>query len=339
MEASKKQEIPDIYTLDQIERAIITPSFAKDLIHGIEEGFVALEKGEFFACPIQTMGTPPFPFVDTKGYAAQTCVKSGYFKGQEYYVIKVASGGHPMPNSGLMQVYSQKTGKLKAMLLDNGVLTEIRTAAVGSLACKLLGPSSIEKIGILGTGIQARYQLRMLPTVTDCRTVLVWGRTPSRSQELCDELLAEGWDVQVADQADDLLKECDIIVTTTCSREPLLGKDLSVLLNRRKAGLHISCIGSDAPGKMELTPELVAQADFLVADTVVQSFERGEFQVAVRKGLVESDSITSLGSLIESKHLHRQGDGDTRVTIFDSSGVAMQDCVVAQMTFEALNQP
>jgi ornithine cyclodeaminase len=339
MEASKKQEIPDIYTLDQIERAIITPSFAKDLIHGIEEGFVALEKGEFFACPIQTMGTPPFPFVNTQGYAAQTCVKSGYFKGQEYYVIKVASGGHPMPNSGLMQVYSQKTGKLKAMLLDNGFLTEIRTAAVGSLACKLLGPSSIEKIGILGTGIQARYQLRMLPTVTDCRTVLVWGRTPSRSQELCDELLAEGWDVQVADQADDLLKECDLIVTTTCSREPLLGKDLSVLLNRRKAGLHISCIGSDAPGKMELTPELVAQADFLVADTVVQSFERGEFQVAVRKGLVESDSITSLGSLIESKHLHRQGDGDTRVTIFDSSGVAMQDCVVAQMTFEALNQP
>ena len=336
MEPSTKRDIPDIYTLDQIEKVIKTPSFAKDLLHGIEAGFVALEKGEFFACPIQTMGIQPFPFVNTEGYAAQTCVKSGYFKGQEYYAIKVASGGYPMPNSGLMQIYSQKTGKLKAMLLDDGVLTEIRTAAVGCLACKLLGPSSIEKIGILGTGVQARYQLRMLPTVTDCRSVLVWGRTPSKVKEFCDELQAEGWDVQVADQIDDLLKECDLIVTTTCSREPLLGKDLSVLMNRKKAGLHISCIGSDAPGKMELTPELVAKADFLVADSALQSLERGEFQVAVREGLVDSYSITSLGSLIESKHMHRRSDGDTRVTIFDSSGVALQDCVVAQLTFETL---
>jgi ornithine cyclodeaminase len=338
MDASKKQEIPSLYTLEQIEQAIDKPFFAKDLMSGIEQGFLALEKGEFFACPIQTMGIPPFPFVDTPGYAAQTCVKSGYFKGHEYYVIKVASGGYPMPNSGLMQVYSQKTGKLKAILLDDGVLTEIRTAAVGSLACKLLGPSNIETIGIVGTGIQARYQLRMLPTVTDCRSVLVWGRTPSKAQEFREEMSAEGWNIHVADRIDELLKECDLIVTTTSSREPLLGKDLTILSNRKKTGLHISCIGSDAPGKMELTPELVAKANLLVADTVQQTIERGEFQAAVREGLVAPESIVSLGSLIENKQLHRKSEGDSRLTIFDSSGVALQDCVVAQMTFEALNQ-
>lgn len=338
MNVSNKQELPSIYTLEQIETAIAKPSFAKDLIRGIEEGFVALEKGEFFACPIQTMGIPPFPFVETEGYAAQTCVKSGYFKGQEYYVIKVASGGYPMPNSGLMQVYSQSTGKLKAMLLDDGVLTEIRTAAVGSIACKFLGPSIIEVIGLVGTGVQARYQLRMLPTVTNCRTVLVWGRSPIKTQIFVEELSAEGWDIQVTDQIDDLLRECDLIITTTCSREPLLGKDLTCLSARKKKGLHITCIGSDAPGKMELTPDLVAKADLLVADTVQQSCERGEFQVAVRDGWVQQESIISLGKMIENEHLHRKSEDDSRLTIFDSSGIALQDCVVAGMTFKAMHQ-
>lgn len=341
----EKQEIPTIYTLDEIQKVINTPNFATDLIHAIQEGFVALERGEFFACPIQTMGLPPFPFVeDIEGYAAQTCVKSGYFRGQDYYVIKIASGGYPIPNSGLMQIYSQRTGKMKAILLDDGVLTEIRTAAVGSLACQLLGPSIIETIGMVGTGIQARYQLNMLKTVTECRTIHLWGRTTNKVEILRDELLKDGWEtVHIVNDIDDLLKECDVIITTTCSREPLLGKDLTVLSHRKRPGLHISCIGSDAPGKMELSPHLVAKADLLVADTVSQSVERGEFQSAYREGLIpvvdsNSSTLLSLGRLIERKDLHRNDTEDGRFTIFDSSGVALQDCIVAQMTYAALNQ-
>jgi ornithine cyclodeaminase len=335
--ATPRQDIPALYTLDQIEKAIAQPAFSKDLIQGIQDGFLALEKGEFFACPIQTMGIPPFPFVETEGYAAQTCVKSGYFKGQDYYVIKVASGGYPMPtNSGLMQVYSQKTGKLEALLLDDGVLTEIRTAAVGALAAKLLAPKTIETIGVVGTSVQARYQLRMLPTVTDCRRVLVWGRTPSKVQALCEELSQEGWDMQSVDQIDELLKECDLIVTTTCSRESLLGKNLDLLSSRERKGLHITCIGSDAPGKIELDPQLVAKADLLVADTVQQTLERGEFQKSVQDGLVTKESIVSLGMLVEQTDLHRMKNDDHRLTIFDSSGVALQDCVVSHMAYTAL---
>jgi ornithine cyclodeaminase len=125
--SSNQPHIPKLYTLDQINKVISElTSFETDLICGIQEGFVALKQGDFYSCPIQTMGLPPFPFVeDVDGYAAQTCVKSGYFKGQDYYVIKVASGGHPLENSGLMQVYSQKTGQLEALLLDNGILTEL----------------------------------------------------------------------------------------------------------------------------------------------------------------------------------------------------------------------
>jgi ornithine cyclodeaminase len=335
------QHIPKLYTLDQINKVISeSTSFETDLIRGIQEGFVALEQGAFYACPIQTMGLPPFPFVEgVDGYAAQTCVKSGYFKGQDYYVIKVASGGHPMENSGLMQVYSQQTGQLEALLLDNGILTELRTAAVGALAAKLLAPKKIQSIGIVGTGIQARYQLEMLPTVTECRNVLVWGRNVSKANAFRDEMVPKGWQVRIAESTDDLLTECDLIVTTTCAREALLQS--SAMASRKKTtGLHITCIGADAPGKHELDPKLVAKADLLVADTVQQTLERGEFQKAVADGLVERDSIVSLGNLLLANptNLHRKEENDPRLTIFDSSGVALQDCVISQLTYDALRQ-
>lgn len=327
--------IPKIYTLDDINKVIDTPDFGLSLIDAIQSGFVGLENGEFFACPIQTMGLPPFPFVEVDGYASQTCVKSGYFKGGKYYVIKVASGGYPHENSGLMQVFSQKTGKLEALLLDNGILTEVRTAAVGALAAKLLAPKNISCIGILGTGIQARFQLGMLASVTSCRKVHVWGRSPDKAKKLQEEMTAKGWDISIVKEADDLFDECDLIVTTTCAREPVLGTKALDALKKRQRGLHITCIGADAPGKIELDPKLVGQADMLVADTVPQSVERGEYEKAVRDGLVDESKIVPLGKLIGSSGDHRKDD-DSRITIFDSSGVALQDCLVAQMTYDAL---
>lgn len=329
------QNLPSLYALDKIEKAISKPSFSADLIQGIQDGFIALEDGKFFAAPIQTMGIPPFPFLQVEGYAAQTCVKSGYFKNDDYYVIKVASGGNPMPNSGVMQIYSQSTGKLISLLMDEGVLTEIRTAAVGALAAKLMAPKEIRCIGILGTGVQARYQLEMLATVTECRKTLVWGRTQRKAHEFCEEITEKGWDAKLANRADDLLMECDLVITVTCAREPILGLDMDAVTARRKP-LHITCIGADAPGKTELNPALIAKAELLVADTVEQSAERGEFQCAIQEGLVERKQLVSLGHFIQMVDKHRK-EKDNRLTIFDSSGVALQDCVVAQLAYQTLN--
>lgn len=332
--------IPKIYTLDDINKVIHDPDFERNLIDAIQKGFVALKDGEFFACPIQTMGLPPFPFVDVEGYASQTCVKSGYFKGGKYYVIKVASGGYPHENSGLMQVFSQQTGTLESLLLDDGILTEVRTAAVGALAARLLAPKEISCIGILGTGIQARFQLGMLASVTLCRNVRVWGRSPDKAKLFQTEMTAKGWNVSILEQADDLFLECNLIVTTTCAREPVLGTAAAMEnwnKNNKKGGLHITCIGADAPGKMELDPNIVAQADLLVADTVPQSLERGEFECAVKDGLVNATNILPLGKLVGSSDVHRKSE-DSRLTIFDSSGVALQDCIVAEMAYEALKK-
>ena len=104
--------------------------------------------------------------------------------------------------------------------------------------------------------------------------------------------------------------------------------------------LHITCVGSDSTGKKELDDALVATADLLVADSRIQPAERGEFEDAVRSGLVDVGDVVEIGELAHRRMLHRGhgiGDyGDCRLTIFDSSGVAVQDCVIASMVYEAL---
>lgn len=330
---SPQQHVPRIYTLKDIEEVTSLPSFQGALIEAISNGFVSFAQNKFFAAPIQTMGAPPMaPFAKVEGYAAQTCVKSGYFQGNPYYVIKVANGGYPHENSGLMQIYSQTNGRLKAILLDEGVLTELRTAAVGALAAKLLAPKKIHKIGIVGTGVQARYQLGMLERVTDCRDVLVWGRTPENVAKYCQEMREKGWRIESVGNADDLLQQCELIVTTTNSREPILGTTGLAPLK----GALITCIGSDAIGKIELDVSLVERAHILVADDPLQSKEIGEFQSVVGQGTKTLEQIMPLGSVCLSKDFHRDPEDDQSVIIFDSSGIALQDCVVAQMIYEAL---
>jgi ornithine cyclodeaminase len=392
----QQQHIPKIFTLAEIQQAIrgsnnaSNSSFEVNLMNAIQQGFVDLEDGKFFAAPIQTMGLSPFPFVgsrsnseenennnnNNKAYAAQTCVKSGYFVDNPYYVIKVATGGHPLPsNWGCMQVYSQQTGRLQAILLDDGILTEIRTASVGCLAARLLAPSKITKIGMVGTGVQARYQMEYLQkegtVIGDCRTVMIWGRTRSKVEDLFGEYTEKGWTVEVANDCNELLLQCELIITTTSSRTPLLGCD-EVMVDPQgdeeedndvmndstasfaasfwsqfeekvqRTGLHITCVGSDAPGKVELAPNFVTKyGSLLVADTVQQSRERGEFQHVLQNESVAVEQVMSLGQLISQSHLHRQRtmtgiSVDARVTIFDTSGVALQDCIVSEMTYKAL---
>ena len=109
-------------------------------------------------------------------------IKYGYLTDDDYYVIKIASGFYENPklglpsSNGLMLVFEQKTGELRSILLDEGHLTDVRTAVAGAIAARYLAPSNVSRIGILGTGIQARLQLQYLQPVTSCRDVIVCGR-------------------------------------------------------------------------------------------------------------------------------------------------------------------
>jgi ornithine cyclodeaminase len=397
---------PRVVTLSEIEAIVSTDTFAILLIDALLNGFVEYSNGQFNSAPIQTLGAPPLaPFscgsasstatttpgvitpditTATDNYSAQTCVKSGYITNSPYYCIKVASGGLPLPtNSGNIQLYSQTTGQLQVLLCDEGLLTELRTAAAGAVAAKLLAPNLLNAddedndgdgrsngcIGIVGTGIQARYQLRYLKYITTCRKVLIYGRTAVNVQTFITDMSQEGWNISSVSNVDDLLQCCTLIVTTTCAREPYLGigwmgstADLRRCTNQPRP-LHITCIGSDSTGKQEVDNSLILHAQLLVCDSRLQTTERGEYEDVIKRGMIDvNKDVIEIGELAGRKELHRQrkqqvgkhecgstsctdtnnngdnGEEDNRLTIFDSSGVAVQDCVIACMVYEALQQ-
>jgi ornithine cyclodeaminase len=243
-----------ILTLDQIKSAL--PSV--DLMAEIEEGFVAYSQGRAVVPPVGelVLRDPP----------GDVHIKYGYISGDDYYVIKIASGfyeNHKLElptGDGLMLVFSQKTGQLEAILIDEAYLTDIRTAVGGAIAAKYLAPSNVERIGIVGTGTQARLQLEYLAPVTSCRDVLTWGRSENKLDTYQQDMSTQGFNIETTTDAGDIMASCNLIVTTTPATEP-------ILTGQVQPGTHISAIGSDTHDKQELDAEILRQADLVVADS------------------------------------------------------------------------
>jgi ornithine cyclodeaminase len=254
-------------------------------------------------------------------------IKYGYIAGDDYYVIKIASGFFENPkldlpsSNGLMLVFSQKTGTLEAVLLDEGHLTDIRTAVAGAITAKHLAPSSIERIGIVGTGVQARMQLEYLAPVTDCRDVLVWGRNGDKLSAYEQDMSAKGFEVSTTTDADDIIASCSLIVTTTAATSPLLTGQV-------QPGTHITAMGSDTHDKQELHADILQGADLVVADSISQCLERGEIHQALNSNAIAETDLVELGSIIAGDVAGRTSDD--QITVADLTGVAVQDIQIAR---------
>jgi ornithine cyclodeaminase len=317
-----------VLKLDEIKRLIDIPR----LIDEIETGFVLYSEGKVVV--------PPVGFLHFDDPPGDVHIKYGFVSGDEYYVLKMASGFYDNPklglpaSDGLLLVFSQKTGELKLILLDKCWLTDMRTAAAGAVAARHLAAKTIHHIGIVGTGVQARMQLEMLRTVVDCNHCLVWGRDTTKVQVMIDELRAKesvqawGLDIQAAETLDHLVSECNLIVTTTSAKRPL------IRANQVQKGTHITAMGSDDPGKQELEAGLLAKADMVVADSVSQCVHHGECRAAIEDGLIESDSILELGKVIKNPASGRTSED--QITIADLTGVAVQDIQIAKMVDRSL---
>ena len=290
-----------------------------DLMAEIEQGFVAYSQGRAVVPPIGEliMHDPP----------GEVHIKYGYIAGDDYYVIKVASGFFENPkldlpsSNGLMLVFSQKTGALEAVLLDEGHLTDIRTAVAGAITAKHLAPSSIERIGIVGTGVQARLQLEYLAPVTDCRDVLVWGRNGDKLSAYEQDMSAKGFEVSTTTDADDIIASCNLIVTTTSATSPLLSGQV-------RPGTHITAMGSDTHDKQELHADILQGADLVVADSISQCLERGEIHQALNSNAIAETDLVELGSIIAGDVAGRTSDD--QITVADLTGVAVQDIQISK---------
>ena len=218
-----------------------------DVVSAMEEGFIQYSNGLVVVPPVGEL-----LFDDPPG---DVHLKYGYIKKDKYYVIKIASGfyknsllGLPSGN-GLMLVFSQQTGAVEAVLLDEGYLTDIRTAAAGALAAKYFAPKKISGIGIIGTGTQARMQLAFLLKQQDCEEIWLWGRNV-RNANGFKKSLDTDVKVRLAESVTQLAAHCNLIVTTTPSELALLhASDL-------QKGTHITAVGSDTSDKQELESEI-----------------------------------------------------------------------------------
>lgn len=311
-----------IVHLEQIKSAIEGAS----LIPLIEQGFAAYSRGEAVVPPVGEL-----LFDDPPGEAH---IKYGYIRGGAHYVIKVASGfqrnrelGLPT-GLGLMLVFSQKSGVLEAVLLDDGYLTDLRTAVAGAVAAKHLAPKSVHRVGILGAGAQGRLQLLHLGAVTSCREALVW--TPRREEEgpYREALEGSGFEIVFAADAAEVAREANLIVTTTPSEEPLL------MAGDIRPGTHITAVGSDTASKIELDPNILALADVVVVDSLSQSEKRGEVFRAVAAGRLSRSRVIELGSIIDGAPARRD---ETQVSVADLTGVAVQDIQIAQAVLSNLS--
>lgn len=309
-----------VATREQIERALE----GLDLLPMIEQAFAGYSAGKAVVPPVGEL-------LLEKG---EVHIKYGYLRGERYYVIKVASGfysnaelGLPSSN-GLMLVFEQRTGELACVLLDEGRLTDVRTAVAGAVAAKHLAPKRVERIGIVGTGIQAHLQLEYLMPVVTCRDVLVWGRGQAQIDRYVSDMAPLGFRIEGTLRAEDILASCSTVVTTTPSKKPLLhASDV-------QPGTHITAVGADTPEKQELDAAILGRADVVVADSISQCRERGEIHQALQAGSIREDDLVELGDVIAGRAQGRTLD--EQISVVDLTGVAVQDVAIASAVFEAL---
>lgn len=297
-----------------------------DLVAEIEARFIAYSNGRAVVPPVGELLLPD----------GEVHIKYGYLSDDDHYVIKVASGfpdnrhkGLP-PNNGMMLLFSQETGAAEAILLDEGSLTDVRTAVAGAVVAKHLAPSDVSRIGIVGTGVQARLQLRHLEAVTECRDVALWGRNPDRVAQYIAEMGDGPWHISAAPQIVDVAQTCNLIVTTTASREPVLAAtDI-------RPGTHLTAVGSDTPFKQEIDSRVLGDADLVVADSIEQCLLRGEIHKAIAAGHLEAADVRELGDVLSGSSPGRLDGSQT--TVADLTGVAVQDIKIAAAVLASLRR-
>jgi ectoine utilization protein EutC len=293
-----------------------------ELVDRIADAFTALASGGVVMPPILHMALP-----EANG---EVDVKTAWLPGLPSFALKVSPGFFDNPArglpslSGMMMLLSAETGRLEALHLDNGWLTDLRTAAAGAVAARSLAPADARTAGVLGAGTQAGFQIEALTLVRPIDRVLVWARDAARAEAFAEQMGDRlGLDVLPVASPERLVLEADVVVTATPARSPLVVADW---LHR---GLHISAIGADAPDKNELHPAVLARADRLVCDSRVQCAQQGELHHALP---AHPDlEVTELGEITAGRRPGRQSAEE--ITVCDLTGTGVQDTAIALLAY------
>ena len=242
-------------------------------------------------------------------------------------VLGLKAGGywpHNAARRGLINhqstvfLFDPDSGRVKAMVGGN-LLTALRTAAASSVSIRHLARGDARVLGMIGAGHQATFQLRAALEQRSFEKVIGWNLHPEMLPSLARVAEEAGLPFEAVELAG--MGEADVIITITSSFAPILAA------GHVSPGTHIACMGTDTVGKQEVAADLLARAT-VFTDEVAQSVTLGEAQHAVAAGLISAGDITPLGAVINATHPGRRG-GD-EITLFDGTGVGLQDLAVAE---------
>ena len=296
---------------------------AADALPAVRDAFVRLARGE--------ATLPGVINLDIPNSGAEVHVKSAHLQGSRFFTIKVASGSYANPErglpvgSGIVLVFDAVTGFPRAVLFDNGYLTDLRTGAAGALAADLLARREVDRVGIIGVGTQARYQFAALLGVRKPERVIAFGRSEAKATAFAREMeKLHGIRVLPAKTVEQAVRGSDVVITVTPSREPLVRAEWVL------PGTHITAVGADGPDKQELDVEVLKKADKVVADRLDQCIRLGEIHHAIEAGALRPEDVyAELGEIAAG--LKRGRTSDQEITVADLTGVGVQDAALAEL--------
>lgn len=301
-------------------RAVV--SLDLSAVNCVEQAFAALAT--------KAVVMPPILRLDIREFRGEVDVKTAYVPGFDGFAIKVSPGFFDNPTlglpslNGLMILFSAKTGLVEALLLDNGYLTDVRTAAAGAVAARCLSREDASVAAIFGAGMQAQLQLEALTLVRPIKSARIWARDNAKARKLAgDFALEHGIEVIAMADPQEAMRGADIVVTTTPAEKPIL------MAEWLEPGQHLTAMGSDAEHKNEIDPVVFGRATY-VADRITQTRILGELHHAITAGVARPDQqFAELGAVIAGKAKGRaSADG---ITFADLTGTGVQDTAIANL--------
>jgi alanine dehydrogenase len=276
---------------------------------------------------------PAKKYLFFKKYNGDLRIMPAFIKSMDEAGVKCVNvhPDNPLKNNlptvmGVIELFDPKSG-FPLSVMDGTWITNMRTGAAAGVGTKYLARKDSSVLGIIGAGKQAFTQLMALREVMNIEHAKVYCRTCS-SRENFAKMANErfGINIKAVATAEEAVKGADVVVTVTPANKPVLKTEWI------EKGTHINAMGADAPGKQELESGILKKSKIFI-DCWEQARHSGEINVPVDEGIITRDSITAkIGDVITGKAEGRVSDDD--ITIFDSTGLAVQDVVTAWKVYE-----
>jgi len=302
-------------------KKIIPLNHISEVISVIEEAFFEYGMGR--------VQMPPKNYLNFERYEGDLRIMPSFAQKLEMAGTKIVNVHPRNPKKGLKTVMAviilndAKTG-IPLAFMDGTYITGMRTAAAAAVATKYLARKGAKTLGVIGAGYQSMFQIAAVIKVRKIKEIFVYDILENQVEKLAKILAKEGIKIKKA-SLEEVAKK-DIVVTVTPARKPILKNKLVL------PGTHINAIGADAPGKEELDPKILKRAKIIIDDWH-QAICCGEVNVPLSKGIIQKKDIwASLGEVVTGKKIGRKNDKE--ITIFDSTGLAIQDLFTANLVYK-----